>query len=116
MTTKEITQIALNATMKNGGATIHADTGEEITKGFSVGGVREFKVNAQDLKKIGQAVAIIRYQYPECHVGFWMHEGTLYVDAVRIVETAEEAQEIAQRHNELAYYDMNTNTTEFIKK
>jgi len=111
--TKDLVTKALALTVKNGGATINPKNGETVTTGYAVGGIREFKFHSARLGQFDEIVAAcktIRAEHKTCMLGFWMDEGTLYVDAIKVCERQEVAAAVAEAFEEIAYFDLNTNT------
>ncbi len=103
---------ALALTIKNGGATLDPNTGELVTEGYAVGGIREFKFyNAcvEQVEEITQAVRKIRKDHKSCMLGFWMDGSTLYVDAIKVCETQAQAEAIGNEFDEIAIYDLKNN-------
>lgn len=107
--TKDLVQKAIALTVKNGGATINPKTGQEVTAGYAVGGIREFKfydARLGQLEDITEACKKIRADHKTCMLGFWMDGGTLYVDAIKICETQAQAEAIGNHFDEIAIYDL----------
>jgi hypothetical protein len=111
--TKDLVTKALALTVKNGGATINPKNGETVTTGYAVGGIREFKFHSARLGQFDEIVAAcktIRAEHKTCMLGFWMDEGTLYVDAINVTKIEEAARIVAETFGELAYFNLDTNT------
>ena len=111
VTSQDLVNKALALTIKNGGATLNPKTGEPVTEGYAVGGVREFKfydARIEQVEDIVQAVRKIRQDHKFCMLGFWMDGSTLYVDAINVTSCGEAARIVAETFGELAYYDLNT--------
>lgn len=111
--TKDLVTKAIALTVKNGGATINPKNGETVTTGYAVGGIREFKFHSARLGQFDEIVAAcktIRAEHKSCMLGFWMDEGTLYVDAINVTKIEEAARIVAETFGELAYFNLDTNT------
>ena len=111
ITSKEIALKGLSLTVKNGGATINPKTGETVTSGYAVGGVREFKFyNARigQLEEIIEAVKEIRLEHKNCEIGFWMDGGTLYLDAIVVMADEAGARLVGEKFGEIAIFNLDT--------
>jgi hypothetical protein len=106
----QIAQHGVMASVSNGGMTM-TTKGVEVTSGCAVGGVLEFKFKVgAPLQEIADAVKSIS-KNADCNaVGFWLNDGTLYVDAVQIIEDEAEAVELGTARNELAIFNIGTMT------
>ena len=113
ITSKEIALEGLHLTAKNGGATINPKTGESVTAGYAVGGIREFKfyhATMDDLEEITAAITKIRCSHPKMDIGFWLDDGTLYLDAIAVMATEDSARVVAEAFDEIAFFHLDTNT------
>lgn len=109
VTSKEIALKGLSLTTKNGGATIDPKTGETITTGFAVGGIREFKfydARLEQLEEVTAAIQKIRCSHPKMKIGFWLDGSTLYLDAVAIMNSEESARIVGDAFDEISIYDL----------
>ena len=112
MDIKTLVSNGLASTAMNGGATINPKTGENVTSGYAVGGVMEYKYvtpTLADLEEIQGDVQRMVEAHPNCMVGFWMNDGTLYVDAINITKHEEAARIVAETFNEIAFFNLDTN-------
>ena len=112
ITSKEIALEGLHLTAKNGGATIDPKTGQSVTTGFAVGGIREFKfynATMDDLEDVTAAIQKIRCSHPKTKIGFWLDGGTLYLDAIAVVNSEESARITAEVLDEIAFFNLDTN-------
>ena len=112
MKSHDVVAKAMALTIKNGGATLDARTGEPITTGYAVGGIREFKfyiARLEQLEEIEQAVRTIRSYHKNCAIGFWLDGSTLYVDAVNITKYEDAARIVAETFGEIAYFNLDAN-------
>ena len=112
VTSKEIALKGLSLTAKNGGATINPKTGETVTTGYAVGGIREFKfydARLEQLEDITAAIQKIRCSHPKMDVGFWLDGGTLYLDAIAVMASEESARIVAEAFDEIAFFNLDTN-------
>ena len=112
VTSKEIALKGLSLTAKNGGATINPKTGETVTSGYAVGGIREFKfvrATMDDLEDVVGAIQKIRCSHPKMKVGFWLDDGTLYLDAIAVMNSEESARTVAETFDEIAFFNLDTN-------
>ena len=110
--TKDLVQKAIALTVKNGGATINPKTGESVTAGYAVGGIREFKfydARLGQLDDIIEACKKIRAEHRNCDLGFWMDGGTLYVDAIIVMADEASARVVAEKFDEIAFFNLDTN-------
>jgi len=111
MNIQKITARALQLTKMNDGATI-LKNGKEATKGYAVGGLKEYKIpyNSGDGILLGVTFsAILSINTIDCDAyGFWVDGDTLYIDAVTIFEDAPTALAFAAKNNELAIYCIHT--------
>jgi len=108
---EDLVNKALALTIKNGGATLNPNTGEPVTEGYAVGGIREFKfydARIEQVEDMTQAVRKIRQDHKSCMLGFWMDGSTLYVDAIKVCTKQGTAAAVAEAFEEIAYYDLNT--------
>ena len=96
-------------TIKNGGVTLGFD-GEEITTGFAVGGVMEFKFDEKNTRLEEITAALRKIQETGCYVGGWLNEGILYLDAVRTFKTEAEALKVGREAQEIAIFNLDTLT------
>jgi hypothetical protein len=111
VTSKEIALKGLSLTAKNGGATIDPKTGDTVTTGYAVGGIREFKfynARLEQLEEITEAIKKIRLSHPKMKVGFWLDGGTLYLDAVAVMNSEESARIVAETFDEIAFFNLDT--------
>ena len=111
VTSKEIALNGLALTAKNGGATIDPKTGDTVTTGYAVGGIREFKFyNATigDLEDVIEAIKKIRMSHPKMKVGFWLDGDTLYLDAVAVMNSEASARIVAETFDEIAFFNLDT--------
>ena len=105
----QITAKGLELTAKNDGATL-LKNGEEATKGYAVGGLKEFKIpyataNLQQLV----SDCILCISHIDCDAfGFWLDGETLYIDAVTIFDEAPKALAFAAENDELAIFCIHT--------
>lgn len=111
----EIASELLTRTRENGGATL-LKNGEVATKGYATGIGQEYKLKANDrllfknvatFAQIAECVDLILNNKTCNAVGFWYHEGVLYIDAVMIFEELENALELGRIKKEIAIYDLN---------
>lgn len=105
----DITDKGLKLTAKNDGATL-LKNGEEATKGYAVGGLKEFKIPyATDNLKQLVSDCILCISHIECDAfGFWLDGDTLYIDAVTIFQDAPRALAFAAENDELAIFCIHT--------
>jgi len=110
----EIASELLTRTRENGGATL-LKNGEVATKGYATGIGQEYRMrkpqgltfNGLQLRDVAECVDLI-LQNKTCNaVGFWYHEGVLYIDAVMVFEELENALALGRMNNEIAIYDLN---------
>lgn len=109
MNYQEITKKGLALTAKNDGATL-LKNGEEATKGYAVGGLKEFKIQYDD-SNLEQLVSdcILLISHIDCDAyGFWLDGDTLYIDAVTIFQDAPTALAFAAENDELAIFCIHT--------
>ena len=112
ITSKEIALKGISLTAKNGGATIDPKTGETVTTGYAVGGIREFKfysARLEQLEDITAAIQKIRCSHPKMKIGFWLDGGTLYLDAIAVMNSEESARTVAETFDEIAFFNLDTN-------
>jgi len=105
----DITAKGLELTAQNDGATL-LKNGEEATRGYAVGGLKEFKIQYKD-SNLEQLVSdcILCISHIECDAfGFWLDGETLYIDAVTIFEDAPTALAFAAENDELAIFCLHT--------
>ena len=105
----DITDKGLKLTAKNDGATL-LKNGEEATKGYAVGGLKEFKIQYNE-PNLQQLVSdyILCISHIECDAfGFWLDGETLYIDAVTIFQDAPTALAFAAENDELAIFCIHT--------
>ena len=110
---RAIAHKAIELTVKNGGCTLDPKTVEEVTTGYAVGGIREFKFHGASLghlDEITDSITKIRVSHPKMKVGFWMDGSTLYIDAVAVVNSEESARIIGEAFEEIAIYNLDTAT------
>ena len=106
----QIAQHGVMASVSNGGITM-TTRGVEVTDGCAVGGVLEFKFKAgAPIQEIADAVKSISNNQDCNSVGFWLNDGTLYVDAIQIIEDEAKAIELGQARNEIAIFNIGTMT------
>ena len=111
ITSKEIALKGLGLTAKNGGATIDPKTGGTVTTGYAVGGIQEFKfysARLEQFEEITEAIKKIRMAHPKMKIGFWLDEGTLYLDAVAVMNSEESARIVAETFDEIAFFNLDT--------
>lgn len=112
VTSKDIALKGLSLTAKNGGATIDPKNGETVTTGYAVGGIREFKfyeARLEQLEDITAAIQKIRCSHPKMKIGFWLDGGTLYLDAIAVMNSEESARIVAETFDEIAFFNLDTN-------
>ena len=112
ITSKEIALEGLHLTAKNGGATINPKTGESVTAGYAVGGIREFKfyeARLEQLEEVTAAIQKIRCSHPKMKIGFWLDGSTLYLDAIAVMSSEESARTVAETFDEIAFFNLDTN-------
>ena len=112
VTAREIALKGFSLTAKNGGATINPKTGETVTTGYAVGGIREFKfydARIGQLDEIEAAITKIRCSHPKMMIGFWLDGGTLYLDAIAVMNSEESARIVGEAFDELAIFHLDTN-------
>ena len=107
MNLHNLTTRAIELTKANEGATI-LKNGEEASKGYAVGGLKEYKIpyNLGD-GALWQCAfsAILAINTIECDAyGFWVDGDTLYIDAVTIFQDETKALAFAAKNEELAIY------------
>lgn len=113
MNYQDITIKGLALTAENDGATLLRN-GEEATKGYAVGGLKEFKIPYYDDKDEQTLLEIVgsctlSISHVECDAfGFWLDGNTLYIDAVTIFQDAPRALAFAAENDELAIYCIHT--------
>ncbi len=111
MNLHNLTSEAIQLTIKNDGATI-LKNGKQATKGYAVGGLKEFKLpyNLSEGALWEAAFsAILTIRAMECDAyGFWLDGDTLYIDAVTIFEESTEALAFAAKNDELAIFCIHT--------
>jgi len=102
---------ALDLTIKNGGCTLDPKTNEEVTTGYAVGGIREFKFHGASvghIDEVTEAIAKIRVSHPKTKIGFWLDGSTLYVDAVAVMNSEESARTVGEAFDELCIFHLDT--------
>ena len=112
VTSKEIALKGISLTAKNGGATIDPKTATVAT-GYAVGGIREFKfysARLEQLEDITAAITKIRCSHPKMKIGFWLDEGTLYLNAIAVMNSEESARIVAETFEKIAFFNLDTNT------
>ena len=106
----QIAQHGVMTSVSNGGTTM-TTKGVEVTSGCAVGGLLEFKFKAgAPIQEIADAVKSISGNGDCNAVGFWLNDGTLYVDAVQIIEDEVEAVELGRARDEIAIFNIGTMT------
>ena len=109
MNYQEITNRGLELTAKNDGATL-LKNGKEATKGYAVGGTKEFKIQYNE-SNLAQLVSdcVLCISNIDCDAfGFWLDGETLYIDAVTIFQDAPTALAFAAENDELAIFCIHT--------
>ncbi len=111
MNLHNLTSRAIQLTIENDGATI-LKNGKQATKGYAVGGLKEFKIpynlKESTLTEVAFS-AILTIRAMECDAyGFWSDGDTLYIDAVSIYEDVTEALAFASKNDELAIFCIHT--------
>ncbi len=112
MNHQDITKKGIALTAENDGATL-LKNGEEATKGYAVGGLKEFKIpyskyDARTLQEIASD-CILCISHVECDAfGFWLDGDVLYIDAVTIFQDAPRALAFAAENDELAIFCIHT--------
>lgn len=111
----ELASELLTRTRENGGATL-LKNGELATKGYATGIGQEYKLkinerllfkNMATFAQVAECVELILANKTCNAVGFWYHEGVLYIDAVMVFEELENALDLGRMNNEIAIYDLN---------
>jgi len=111
MNLRNLTSEAIQLTIKNDGATI-LKNGKQATKGYAVGGLKEFKIpynlSESALWEVAFS-AILTIQAVECDAyGLWLDGDTLYIDAVTIFSSCNAALTFAAKNDELAIFCIHT--------
>ena len=113
MNYQDITIKGLALTAENDGATL-LKNGEEATKGYAVGGLKEFKIPYYDDKDESTLFeiagsCILSILHLDCDAyGFWLDGNVLYIDAVTIFQDAPRALAFAAENDELAIFCLHT--------
>lgn len=99
----------VEATLDAGGVTFYANTLQIVShdSGFYVGGATATVVIPEsefDSETLSQAISDVsgRTRY----IGTWVHDGSVYVDAVTYLRDAKQAIELGRERGELAVYDI----------
>ena len=103
----------LDVTRANGGATINTYTGEPISQdsGYVVALPNAELILTEDDNWLSGLKRYVRKLRRGEYLGTWLHNGKLYLDSSIIVEDRKIAQRLAERYEQLAYFDLNTKTT-----
>ncbi len=105
----------MELTNKDGGATILRN-GSLASEGFAVGGIMEFNYFQADKspEKLASYVLDAVACIEECTAcdafGFWIHNSSMYIDAINIFQNESEALSFARKNNEIAIFDLNTSS------
>lgn len=99
-------QRLIDYTLENGGGTFTKDGAiREYGNGYMVGvDIPTIIVPLNNLTEIEQAIERMAEDTPY-HIGTWVHDGNVYIDAARHIELLAVAEEVAQARGELAIWD-----------
>lgn len=105
MTYANLAAALVRKSIKYGGATLTRE-GEDLTTGYAVGGILEFKFDEKECRLEDIAAALRKIEETGSYFGGWYHEGVFYLDAVRVFKNRADALKAAIEGEEIAFFDL----------
>jgi hypothetical protein len=107
-TTRTVDDITADILKSEDGGTFPVVVGQRVpTSGYVVGlhGIHG-PADTLDVRAWVESVRPEVAAKPAHYVGSWTHDGTLYLDVVRVVPELRDALSLAREHNQLAVWDL----------